>query len=231
MTTTATTPDLTEALATVLERRYSCRAFTDEPVDGATLRRLFTLAQRTPSWCNSQAWQVHLVSGDDVAPFSERLVARVMAGGPTPDVTNPEKYEGVYADRRRTCGHALYEAVGIARDDQEGRLRQMLENFRFFGAPHVAIITSPKALGPYGVMDCGGYVANLLNLADSLGLGAIAQGAIGMYADAVREHLDVPADRDVVCAVAIGHPDPDHPVNSFRTEREDVANAVTGLPA
>ncbi len=230
MTTTRTTTALADALGTVLERRYSCRSFTAEAVDSATLRTLFTLAQRTPSWCNSQAWQVHLVSGDDVAPFTERLVARVLSGPEAPDIPSPERYDGVYAERRQVCGHALYEAVGIARDYKDGRLRQMLENFRFFGAPHVAIITSPKSLGPYGVMDCGGYVANLLNLADSLGLGAIAQGAIGMYADAVREHLDVPADRDVVCAVSLGHPDADHPVNGFRTEREDVDNVVAGLP-
>lgn len=106
---------------------------------------------------------------------------------------------------------ALYEAVGIARDDHDARLGQMLKNFRFFGAPHVAVITSPRALGAYGVMDCGAYVANLLNLAQALGLGAIAQGAIGMYADAVRRHLPIDDDRDVVCAVSVGHADPDHP--------------------
>ena len=188
------------------------------------------MAQRTPSWCNSQAWQVHLVSGTDVAALSERLVARVLSGPETPDIPGPECYEGVYAERRRSCGTALYQAVGIAREDKDGRLAQMLENFRFFGAPHVAVITSPKALGAYGVMDCGAYVANLLNLAQALDLGAIAQGAIGMYADAVREHLVVAEDRDVVCAVSLGHADPDHPANSFRTGREEVDRVVLGLP-
>ncbi|MBM9461703.1 nitroreductase [Nocardioides sp. zg-536] len=222
--------DRADALAATLEHRFSCRGFLPEPVRPDTLRRLFTLAQRTPSWCNSQAWQVHLLSGEDVVALSERLTERVLSGAEQPDIPGPERYEGVYAERRRTCGRGLYDAVGVAREDSEGRLRQMLENFQFFGAPHVAIVTSPQALGTYGVMDCGGYVANLLNLADALGLGAIAQGAIGMYADAVRAHLDLPEDRWVVCAVALGHADPDHPANRFRTEREDVDVAVTGLP-
>jgi nitroreductase len=94
----------------------------------------------------------------------------------------------------------------------------------------VAVISSPAELGAYGVMDCGAYVANLLNLAQALGLGAIAQGAIGMYAGAVREHLGIPETRNIVCGVSIGYADLDHPANSFRTEREQIEHAVASLP-
>ena len=36
-------------LATLLAERASCRAFLPEPVPAATVRRMFELAQRTPS--------------------------------------------------------------------------------------------------------------------------------------------------------------------------------------
>jgi len=39
--------------------------------------------------------------------------------------------------------------------DREASKRQTLENFRMFGAPHVAIITTERKLGTYGVLDCG----------------------------------------------------------------------------
>lgn len=230
MSTETITTDAADALEHVLASRHSCRGFLPDPVEAATLRRLFTMAQRTASWCNSQAWQVLLLSGADTTALSDRLVARVPAGPEQPDIPGPERYEGAYQDRRRACGFALYNAVGVARDDQEGRLLQMLENFRFFGAPHVAIVTSPKALGTYGVMDCGGYVANVLNAAQALGVNAIAQAAIAMYADVVRDQLAIPDDRSIVCAVSLGYADPEHPANAFRTEREDVDVAVTGLP-
>ena len=51
-----------------------------------------------------------------------------------------------------------------------------------------------------------------------------------MYGDVVRDQLDIGTDRNIVCAVSLGYADPDHPANKFRTEREDVATAVTGLP-
>lgn len=218
-----------DTLEAILTQRFSCRGFTDRPIGGDTLRRLFTVAQRTASWCNSQAWQVHLLSGDDTAALGKRLIDHVATSSEAPDIPGPERYDGVYQDRRRACGFALYNAVGLERDDKEGRVRQMLQNFRFFGAPHTAIVTSPTTLGTYGVMDCGGYVANLLNAAEALGVNAIAQAAPAMYADAVHDLLGIPEDRNVVCAVSLGYADPHHPANGFRTEREDVDVAVAGL--
>ena len=218
-----------DVLSEILTTRHSCRGFLPKPVDVDVVRRMFELAQQTPSWCNSQAWQVHLVTGEARDALSSRLVARVQRGPEKPDIPGPAKYEGIYQDRRRSSGFALYRAVGIAREDTERRFEQLLENFRFFGAPHLAVITSPVALGPYGVMDCGGYVAKLLNAAEALGLGAIAQAAIGMYADTVRDELGIPPDRSIVCGVSFGYPDPEHPANAFRTERADVSDVVAGL--
>ncbi|GAA4659806.1 nitroreductase [Gordonia humi] len=220
-----------EVIARVLSDRYSCRAFLPDRVPAETLRTLFSGAQRTASWCNSQAWQVTLVSGDEAVSFGEDLTAWVAAGNPVVlDIDAPYRYEGVYAQRRRGAGFGLYEAVGIARDDVEGRARQMLKNFSFFGAPHVAVITSPKSLGPYGAVDCGAYVSTLLTVAQSLGLATVAQASIAMHSDFVRRRLDVAADRDVICAVSLGYPDTADPVNGFRTDRADIDDVVDGLP-
>ena len=78
---------------------------------------------------------------------------------PAPDLEWPTKYEGAYAERRRTCGFQLYDAVGIEKGDRAASGKQMLENFRLFGAPHVAIVTTPAELGAYGALDCGGFVS------------------------------------------------------------------------
>ncbi|MBZ4231695.1 nitroreductase family protein, partial [Mycobacterium tuberculosis] len=81
----------------------------------------------------------------------------------------------------------------------EARLTQMLENYRFFGAPHVAVITSDAGLGTYGAVDCGGYVATFLAAASSLGVATCAQAALALYSDGVREHLGIGEDRLIVC--------------------------------
>lgn len=224
--TSPTSPTPDQVLAEILETRYSCRAFRPDPVPEPVIDRMFALAQRTASWCNSQAWQVHLVSGDALTRLAKTLGEHVVSQPQAPDIPGPTAYEGVYLERRRGAGYGLYEALGIARDDQEGRLLQMLENFRFFGAPHTAVISTPTALGTYGAVDCGAYVSTLLTAARSLGVDTIAQAAIAMYADHVREVLGVAEDRDIVCAVSFGYGDSGHPANGFRTDRAELDTVV-----
>ncbi len=105
-------------------------------------------------------------------------------------------------------------------------MRQAFENYRLFGAPHVAIVTSEAQLGPYGYVDCGAYVANFLLAAESLGVATIAQASIANFSNVVRAHFDIPAERHVVCGISFGYADTEHPVNAFRTERATIAEAI-----
>jgi nitroreductase len=92
--------------------------------------------------------------------------------------------------------------------------------------PNVAIITTDRELGTYGAIDCGAYVANFVLAARSLGVGAIAQAALAAYPTFWRERLRLGEERLVVCGISLGHEDPMHPANRFRTSRADVSQAA-----
>jgi len=184
------------------------------------------VAQLTPSWCNSQPWQVTITAGAETDAFRDHLRTRVREVPGAYDIDPPLRYEGVYRDRRRASGFALYDSVGVAKDDSDARLRQALENFAFFGAPHHAIVTSPAALGSYGIVDCGAYVSTFLLAAASHGVASIAQAAIASYSNLVREYFDLPETSRILCGISFGYADDTHPANGFRTERaslEEVA--------
>jgi nitroreductase len=219
------------SLTSLLSSRYSCRAYLPQEVDPETIDELFAMAQRTPSWCNTQPWQVHLTSGEATRRLAGKLSAHAAARTPVSDLPLPTSYSGVRDDRRKEAGYGLYSALGIERSDREGRTTQMARNFSFFGAPHTAIVTAAAELGVYGAIDCGAYVATLLLAAEELGLGAIPQGAVAFHSDLLRSELAIPDDQHVVCAVSFGHPDPEHPVNAFRTTRADVGDAVRRVEA
>src|SRR5690606_1741306 len=164
-----------EVLDRLLADRFSCRGFTDEAVDEDVIVAILESAARTPSWCNVQPWQVDVVSGEAV----ERLRAELMAD-PTlgSDYPFPPGYEGEYAERRREVGWQLYRAVGVERGDRDASAREMLRNFEFFGAPHVAIITAPEPLGTYAAIDCGLFVQSFLLAAQARGVATVAQAAL-----------------------------------------------------
>ena len=214
-----------EALERLLTSRWSCRGFTDEPVPRDVIERLLTLAQRTPSWCNTQPWNLVITSGEETSKLREALLESFDWAGS--DFEFPVSYNGVYRERRRESGWQLYDSVGVEKGDREASALQMLRNFEFFGAPHVAILTTDADLGIYGAIDCGLYVDSFLLAAQALGLGACAQAALAAGSPFLRDYFDLPDTRRVVCGISFGYADPDHPTASYRTSRAGLEDVVT----
>ena len=215
------------ALEELLAERFSCRRFLPQQVSRPTIERILTAAQKTASWCNSQPWQLEITSGPATQRFREVMYAAASSGKPNAgDFPFPREYRGVYLERRRESGFQLYNSLGIPRGDKVGYAKQALENFNFFGAPHVAIVHTDEALGVYGAIDCGGYVTSFLLAAQALGVATIPQAALAFHSDVVRTHFGLSDDRRVVCGISFGYPDRTHKANSYRTSRAQVADAA-----
>jgi nitroreductase len=227
------TSDLPADAATLdrlVRARHSCRGYKADQVPRETIDSMLRIAQGAASWCNSQPWHAIVTSGDATARFRDALYAHACAMSwadqksrpEQPDFPFPARYAGIYKERQRETGWALYESVGIAHGDRAASGRQMLENFRMFGAPHVMIVTTEADLGVYGAIDCGAYVAHVLLAAQSLGIGTIAQAALAGVAPFVRDWFGIPEQRKIVCGISFGYADPDHPANGFRTTRAPI---------
>ena len=208
------------AVAQALAARFSCRAFRPDPVPEDAILRIVDAARLAPSWSNTQPWDVVVTRPETTRALAEKLVAQAAGEAPaTPDVPFPPGFDGVYLARRREVGFGLYAALGIAREDRAARAAQHIENFRFFGAPHVAVLTMPMGMGTYGALDVGGFLLSFLLAAQGEGVATIAQAALAAYAPTLRKALAIPADRTVLCGVSFGYADPDHPANRFRATR------------
>jgi nitroreductase len=213
-------------LSKLLDERYSCRGYLDQQVDETTVQELVTAASKVPSWCNAQPWKVIVTRGDATKAFSDVLTKAAETKEMEPDFEWPIQYTGDYLDRRRVCGFQLYVAVGIARDDRARRMEQMMLNYQFFGAPHVAIITSEAELGPYGAMDCGNFISMFTIAARAKGVATVAQASVTGFAPTIRKHFNIPENRKIITAISFGYEDPAHPANQFRTERANVADVL-----
>jgi nitroreductase len=219
----------------LIRARYSCRGYRPDQIPRETIDSMFRIAQGAASWCNSQPWQAIVTGGDATERFRDALYAHACSlswadqkSRPEhPDFPFPTRYVGIYKERQRETGWALYESVGIAHGDRAASGRQMLENFRLFGAPHVMIVTTEEDLGVYGAIDCGAYVAHILLAAQSLGIATIAQAALAGVAPFVRDWFGIPATRKIICGISFGYADPEHPANGFRTTRAPLDQMVS----
>jgi nitroreductase len=131
----------------------------------------------------------------------------------------PRDLKEPYMARRRGVAYEMFELVGVTREDKVGRARQMMRNFDFFGAPVGMILTIERFMGPPQYSDLGIFLQSLMLLARERGLHTCAQEAWSTWGKTIREVVGVPDEELIFCGLALGHADPDAPINSLRTER------------
>ena len=213
----------------VIRSRQSIRQFLPTPVEEEVLREVLEDAQYTPSNCNTQPWDVHIVSGAKKEELSKALVDAVLKGQPSLDFTfDFNDYYGRYSERQKEQGKTHYAAMGIAREDYEGRQKEGLRNFEFFNAPHVAFLFMPSFGDNVRVAsDIGMYAQSFLLSLAARGIGSIPQTSIGTQADTIRQVLGVSDEMKLLFGISFGYPDREDRANSFRMGRELIESNVT----
>lgn len=219
-------PELT--LIEAIHQRRSVRGYLDKTIPPATLSRILEIAQQAPSNCNVQPWQVHIATGALRDRISEQMIANIKEGVEgNPDYPYRGTFVGDYRRKQVDCAVALYNEMGIARDDREGRLRAVLRNFEFFDAPYMAFIGMDKEFGTTVALDVGMYAQNLMLTLVAFGLHSCPMGTMRQYPDLVREAFGLSDEHRILFGIAFGYEDASVPANRTRVKREPVdANVV-----
>ena len=212
----------------VVENRYSCRGFSDTPVTAQQVEQIAALAGKAPSWGNTQPWKLYAVGGEKAMEIRARLVDAASAGQPQePDLPMPSTFEDNMTTRYKDLGRALFKVLDIQRDDVDKRGAHYANNFGAFGAPCLLFVTVPKDQTAYALFDAGAFVHGLCLAAAGLGLGTVILAALARFPKVVRAVAPIPEDEDLVIGVALGHPDPQAPANSFRSARRPLGEVLT----
>ncbi len=208
--------------------RRSVRGFLDRPVDIDLIRQLVIAASRAPSGGNLQPWHVDVVAGDAMNRLKQTMMVRLASEAePSEYDIYPKELVSPYRDRRFAVGEAMYERIGIPRDDKVARRMWFARNFAFFGAPVALFTTVDRRMGPPQWSDLGMFLQTLMLLAVEAGLATCAQECWAIYPQTVKAFLGTPDERMLFCGMAIGYEDVSEPANALRTARADAAEWMT----
>jgi nitroreductase len=213
----------------VLGRR-SIRGYQAKPVPRALIEEVLGLAMRSPSSMNTQPWNFTIVTGDVLDQIRAGNTERNLAGVPhSREFRIGQAFAGQHRDRQVGVAKQLFAAMGIEREDKEGRQDWVLRGFRQFDAPVCVIITYDRELADSDdtAFDCGAVTTALVNAAWSRGLGAVINSQGIMQSPVVREHAQIAEDQVIMKAVALGWPDESFPANAVVSERKSVEEAAT----
>jgi nitroreductase len=218
--------DPTQVFLDVVSRRRSMRDFKSDPVPREIIESVFGTAQRAPSNCNTQPWFVHIVTGEALEQLRQELPAKFAAGEIALDFPYDGQYEGIYKERQYASAAALYDSLGIARDQKAERNAWFMRNFSFFDAPAVAFFTLPTGFGLREACDLGMFAQTVMLGLTAHGLGSCPQTALAFLANVIRPALSLGDDEQLMFGMSFGYPT-DTAVNEVTTERASLADVVT----
>lgn len=211
---------------TIRERRSVRGFFPERRVPAEVIRECLELAQRAPSNCNVQPWQVYVASGAARDQLKAGLVKAIF-DGQLPDAEDgAASFVGDHRRLQIECAVALYKEMGIARNDQMGRLQAFTRNFEFFDAPHVAIVCMDRSYGVRVALDVGAWLQTFLLALWSRGVASVPQASLCTYPGIVRRELGIPEEQRILCGVSFGYEDTTVAANRTRQTREPLESNV-----
>ena len=208
----------------LIESRYSVRSFLDKDVGFEKVKSILDTANSAPSGGNIQPWKVYVLGNNS----KNELVTQALNNydtGVQEDIEYeiyPKPLAEEYKKRRSQCAADMYDALSIARDDIDTRLKQVRENFKFFGAPIGMIVTIDKSFAQNGWGHVGMFLQNLWLTAISEGLGVCLQESWSIYPKTVKKVIDCPDNEMIWCGIAMGYPNNEDPINNYRTSRDSI---------
>ena len=198
--------------------RKSIRAFKSNPIENSILIELLEKSARSATGGNLQPWKIKVLNGQKMKDFLAFQDAWTKPETPGYDIY-PPKLKEPYRTSRYELGEQMYHLLGIKREDKEGRINQVLRNFKFFDAPAAIFCFVDKQMGPPQWSDLGMFLQTFMLLAQEQGIDTCAQEAWSIKNDSVSEFAGVDDSDMLFCGVAIGYKDHDARINMLKSER------------
>ena len=215
---------------TLVHERRSIRGYKPDPVPREVIRNIIEIAKGAPSSMNTQPWFFHVITGEPLERIRQGNTERMLAGaGVQREIPMRGGYEGIHRQRQIEVAVQLFEAMGIERDDKEGRQDWVMRGFRQFDAPVSIVMTYDKSLEPATIshFDLGAVTYGLVLAAWTRGLGTVINGQGIMQSAVVREHAKIPDWQTIMTCIAMGYPNDDFAANEVKSRRTPNDDIVT----
>lgn len=202
-----------------IRERRSVRAFLPDEVPEKTIRRVLDTARWAPSWANTQAWNVHVVTGEPLARIKRALAEKSEAGEVSaPDIEMPRRAWPDYLQRR----------MSVRRPETESPPAAGHSAWDAYGAPCLLLFSIDETLVPaYACLDTGLLVQSVCLAAQAEGLGSVIMAMVVRYPEVLHETLPGTEGTRFVVGVALGRPDPEAAANRAPRSRADLDKIVT----
>lgn len=211
-------------LMQTIKERKSVRAFRPDPVPRELLETILGAATCAPSAINLQPWEFTVVIGDERQRLSRLLIKSYREKRISCSPGNVKPLAEVFSRR----GFESFKLMEPFLEEMGLEFNSFVNegSCNFYGAPVAIILSLDNAFSEARFVDMGITLAYIILAAHNFGLSTCPIGLINAYEEEIKEVLNIQESKRVVIGIALGYPDPDSPINRFKTPREGLENFV-----
>lgn len=210
-----------------LTSRFTCRSFKSDHVSEEKINQILADALHSPSWANTQPWQIYVASGSKLETIRAQYLECFNLNKPrNPDVALAKTWPDKYQKRIRELANEMFNHLKISEEDSYERNASWRSNFEFFGAPSVIYLCMDKNLGEWSMFDMGVLSQSIMLAATESGLDSAPAINLVVYPEILRKELRIPNKLSIIFGIAIGYKDNESPQSSFKSSRRPLKEVV-----
>ncbi len=212
--------DLLEAI----KERKSQRAFKPDPVSREKIEEILRLSIHAPSAINLQPWEFIVVTGEEKERLSRALLKAYKEKQIACSPGNVKPLPKTYGKR----GAQTLQLMKPFFDEMKMDVNEYINegSCKFYGAPVALLLCLDDSFPNERLVDIGITLGYLVLTAHEFGMATCPIGLILAYQDEIKDLLNIPENKNVAIGVALGYPDPNVPVNRFKSPRDDLKKFV-----
>lgn len=199
-----------------MKKRHSVRKFQSKEIPEDVLKNIISTSLKTPSWANSQPWNIYVVSGQALEEIRKTWITK-----------NNEKINGYsdvppvhrieFSERAQKSMNNTLSNLGTFVNDPT--LKNFVEyQHILFNAPAVVYLTLNKGHSKWSIYDLGALGMSIMLSATDREVDSIVAYELIKYPDVLRQYANIPEDEDIIIGIALGYEENDI-CNKFRSDR------------
>ncbi len=207
-----------------IQDRSSIRAFREESVPKEMIEQILRLTVHAPSAINLQPWEFIVVTGEEKARLSRRLIKAYQEKRIPCSPGNVKPLPKTYGKRGAKTLALMQPFLQEMEADPDRYINEGSCNF--YGAPAAILLCLDDSFPNARLVDIGTALGYLVLSAHEFGLGTCPIGLIAAYEDEIKDLLNIPDNKNVVIGVALGYPDWNIPINRFKSQRDHLEKFI-----
>ena len=203
-----------------MKQRHSILYFLPKPIPETILKEIMSTSILTPSWGNSQPWNIHVASGNTLEKIRKDWIDKNKEG--VKGYTDIEV--GHRTDFSERCQKNMNEIMKSFGDFlKDPTMKVFMEaNYILFNAPTVAYVTVPKERTLYNIFDTGAIEMSIIAAAKEHGIDSVPAYEIIKYPDVLRKYMKIVDDEDIIIGIALGYEDKENILNKCKSKKSDL---------